>query len=64
MLEVIRAGDTFHQHVINVHFHCSTDQILEDFVNHALLEGGPSVFEPKMHHFVAINSLTSSLVFI
>ena len=46
MLEVIRAENTFHQHVINVRFHYSPDQIPEDFVNHAL-EGGPGVFEPK-----------------
>jgi len=36
---------TFH-HVINVHFHCAPDQILKDFVNHAL-EDGPEYFSPK-----------------
>ena len=66
MLEVIRAHDTFHQHVINIHFHCAPDQILEDLINHAL-EGGPSIFKPAGHHHVAINfptSSKSSLVFI
>ena len=48
MLQVIRAEDTFHQHVIHVHFNCSSDLILEDFVNHAL-EGSPGVFEPEGH---------------
>ena len=50
--------DTFH-HVINVHFHCASDQILEDLVNHAL-EGGAGVFEPEGDHLVAINSPTTN----
>jgi len=43
MLEVIRAQDTFHQHVINVHFYCAPDHILEDLVNHAF-KGSPRHF--------------------
>ena len=38
MLEVIHAHDTFH-HVINVHFYCAPDQVLEDLVNHTLEDG-------------------------
>jgi len=67
MLEVIRARDTFHQHVINVHFYCDSDQILEDLVNHALEDGPDVLAGPEENYLVAINFLTSSksnLVFI
>ena len=66
MSEIIRVLYTFHQHIIDVYFHGTPDQIFEDFVNYSM-EDSPIILEFKGHHLVVVDSPSSSegcLVFI
>jgi len=66
MLEVIHVLYAFHQHIVDVNFHCALNQALRDLVNHSL-ECSPYILESEGHHLVAADSLISSegcLVFV
>jgi len=54
MLEVIRALYIFHQHIVDIYLHGTSDQIFKDFINHSL-EGSPRVFESEGHHLIAVD---------
>ena len=53
MLGVFALGSAFHDSVVNVNFHSSIDQGLEDLC-HQFLISSTSILEPEQHDFVAI----------
>ena len=52
MLGVFALGSAFHNSVVNVNFHSSVDQGLEDLCHQFFIS--TSILEPEQHDFVVV----------
>jgi len=57
ILHMVVAIETFHKHVIDIHFHRVSDQLLEDFIDYPL-KSGSGVLQLEGHDFVAVDDTT------
>ena len=55
---MIRVLETLYEHVVDIHLHCASYQLLEDFIDH-LVEGDSDIIQPEGHYFVAVDGTTS-----